>query len=137
MPQVHLPIFVYGTLQRGEVRERMWPRGARRIETGMIRGRLYDLGPYPALTTGDDLVRGELWHVAPEDLQVTLDALDAIECYGHDDVDLYVRRIVAVRRENGQTVDAYTYFFANPDELAKYPVVRPNDEGVCQWRRYL
>jgi len=130
-------IFVYGTLQRGEEREPMWPRVPRLIELGTIRGRLFDLGPYPALTEGDDLIRGELWHLEPKDIGVTLDVLDEIECYGKDDIDLYLRRVVAARTENGQTVEAFTYFFASPDELAKYACVQPNEEGICRWHRYL
>jgi gamma-glutamylcyclotransferase (GGCT)/AIG2-like uncharacterized protein YtfP len=133
--QAHLPIFVYGTLKRGEVRERMWPRGAVSIEEATARGRLYDLGTYPALVDGDDVIRGELWHVSAEDFQMTLDVLDAIECYGNDEVDLYVRRIIECRTLGGEPRRAYTYFFANPNELDGVPVVSPDADGFCRWSR--
>jgi gamma-glutamylcyclotransferase (GGCT)/AIG2-like uncharacterized protein YtfP len=79
-----LAIFVYGTLQRGQVRERCWPRPALRVEPATVRGWLFDLGPYPALVVpaaGEvaDTIAGELWHVAADDLEVTLAALDRIE----------------------------------------------------------
>lgn len=41
-------VFVYGTLQRGEVREHCWPHAPVSIEWGTIRGQLRDLGEYPA-----------------------------------------------------------------------------------------
>lgn len=129
----HLPIFVYGTLKRGEERERCWPRKPGLVEWGTVRGRLYDLGPYPALTEGDDWVLGELWHVPPSDLETTLATLDAVECYGQDDVDLYVRRIVTCRLLSGEERAAFTYFYANPDELTHTPIVVPDRDGFCQW----
>lgn len=55
----HLPIFVYGTLKRGEEREAMWPRWPVRVEAATTLGILYDIGPYPALAAGDDVVEGE------------------------------------------------------------------------------
>ncbi len=136
MSQEHLPIFVYGTLKRGEVRERMWPRQATMIELATTRGRLFDLGPYPALCDGDDLIAGELWHVNAEHLAVTLDALDEIECYGKDDVDLYVRRIVECRTSDGHVRRAYTYFFADPSLLKDRQRMMPNAAGVCLWQRH-
>ena len=133
----HHPIFVYGTLQRGAERESMWPCKPVSIEWATTRGRLHDLGPYPALTDGSDLIRGELWHIASKEMQVTLDVLDEIECYGKEDVDLYVRRVVSARADNGRLVDAYTYLFATPYDLANYPVVRSSEDGVCHWHRFL
>jgi gamma-glutamylcyclotransferase (GGCT)/AIG2-like uncharacterized protein YtfP len=53
-------VFVYGTLQRGGVRERCWPRKPIYVEVARVRGALYDLGPYPALVEGSDFVAGEL-----------------------------------------------------------------------------
>lgn len=137
MPDEVSAIFVYGTLQRGEEREKCWPREPVKIEEATIRGRLYDLGPYPALTDGTDEIQGELWHIAPNDLEVTLAALDKIECYGNDDVDLYIRRIVVATNDAGQNVDAHTYFFANTAELKNYAVVVANKDGKCHWHSYL
>jgi len=131
---MHPAVFVYGTLRRGEVREGCWPRRPTRIEWATVRGRLHDLGPYPALVAGDDVVLGELWHLAAVDLAPTLDVLDDIECYGHGDVDLYVREVVECRTLDGRPVTAQAYCFAAPDEIRNAPVVAPDDRGFCLWR---
>lgn len=90
----HNPIvtnfFVYGTLKRGQCREKMWPRTPRSIRKGFVRGCLYDLGPYPGLwcaecdqTNGDqdscDWVEGEIWSFDREDVAATVEELDVIE----------------------------------------------------------
>ena len=128
-------IFVYGTLQRGEVRERCWPRQPLRIEWGTIRGQLRDLGEYPALVAGEDLILGELWHIAESDMQATLATLDEIEWYGQDDNDLYVREVVACLSLSGDERRAYTYRYAKPDEIALRPIVLSDAEGFCRWSR--
>lgn len=133
MPNDHLPIFVYGTLKRGEERERMWPRPAIKVEQATTAGCLFDLGPYPALVEGAETIEGELWYVAVEDLDETLAALDEIECFGNDGVDLYVRRIVPCLTGNGETQRAYTYFFANPAELMDAQAIVPDRDGKCRW----
>jgi gamma-glutamylcyclotransferase (GGCT)/AIG2-like uncharacterized protein YtfP len=74
-------IFVYGTLKRGECRERCWPHAPRSVQPGFIRGQLVDLGPFPGLIAGDGWVRGEVWEIRAADLPATLETLDAIEGY--------------------------------------------------------
>lgn len=128
-----LPIFVYGTLKRGQIRERCWPHSPVRIETATTLGRLFDVGPYPALLPGSRLVAGELWFVAAEHLEETLRVLDEIECYGNDDVDLYVRRIVPCVTESGRTERAYVYHFADEAELLRYPETPASADGLCRW----
>lgn len=133
MQNEDVPVFVYGTLKRGEEREPMWPRPAIEVERATTQGRLFDLGPYPALTEGTDTIDGELWRVAGEDLEATLAALDEIECYGNDDVDLYTRRIVQCQTESGDIQKAYTYFLAAPNELADRSPIPPDRDGKCRW----
>ncbi|MEQ8788365.1 MAG: gamma-glutamylcyclotransferase family protein [Pirellulaceae bacterium] len=128
-------VFVYGTLMRGEERAAKWPRPALRVEPAVIRAALYDLGPYPAVTVGEDLVRGELWRLAETDMTATLAALDAIECYGQGGVDLYVRRLVSCSTESGETCTAHCYFIADPRTLADGRKVSPGVEGWSRWRR--
>ena len=128
-----LPIFVYGTLKRGEERARCWPRPPRLVEPATTRGRLFDLGPYPALVEGDDRVLGELWHIEPADMEATLKTLDAIECFGVEEVDLYVRRVVDCETVAGDTIRAYAYFLANPTELGGARAVPPDAAGLCHW----
>jgi len=133
MPQPADAIFVYGTLQRGEVRERCWPRKPSRIEWGTIQGQLRDLGDYPALVAGEDLILGELWHIAETDVDATLAVLDEIEWYGQGEDDLYVREVVACRTLSGEMRQAYTYRYAKPDEITMSPSVLPDAEGFCRW----
>ncbi len=135
MPE-HLPIFVYGTLKRGEVRARCWPRSAAHVVPATTQGWLYDLGPYPALIDGTDTVVGELWFVNESDLVETLRVLDEIECFGVDDVDLYVRVTITCASLAGETFRAYTYHFAHPQDLDSATRVAPDDDGLCRWPRH-
>jgi gamma-glutamylcyclotransferase (GGCT)/AIG2-like uncharacterized protein YtfP len=106
-----------------------------RIEWGTIRGQLRDLGDFPALVDGEDLILGELWYLAEDDMAATLAVLDEIEWYGQDEDDLYVRVLVACRTLSGVERPAYTYRYAKPDEVATSPSVLPDAEGFCHWTR--
>ena len=134
MPDEHLPVFVYGTLKRGEERSNRWPHPPVKVERATTSGRLRDLGPYPALVEGAGIVLGELWHLRLADLPETLRVLDEIECFGTENVDLYVRRIVSCRNDQGELYRAYTYFFADPQAIENAPFVEPNEHGVIDWR---
>lgn len=126
----YLPIFVYGTLKRGQVREGMWPRKPLRVEGATTLGTLYDLGPYPALVSGEDVVEGELWIVAPADLVETLRVLDKIEEVRPDGQGLYERRIITCRSEAGEMHRAYAYYYARLDDLAGRAPIKSGGGGV-------
>lgn len=128
-----LPIFVYGTLKLGEERSCRWPYPPQSVEPAVTRAELYDLGPYPAILPGDDPVAGELWTLDPEHLDHTLRVLDEIECFGVDDVDLYVRRVIPCRTQEGREQFAYAYFLADSRAVANARRVRPDSSGVCCW----
>lgn len=128
-------IFVYGTLKRGEERETCWPRRPLSIEWATTRGQLRDLGSYPALVEGSDAVLGELWQIAADDLAITLETLDEIEGYAQTDDDLYTRRVVECRTLANEPRAALTYFFRDPSRIATTPIVLPDQDGFCQWRR--
>lgn len=128
-------IFVYGTLQRGECRAEQWPCPPRRVEPARLRGQLYDLGPYPALIEGDDWVAGEHWQLDVNDVEPTLRVLDAIEGYRQGGCDLYVRRVVTCWNDRDQSIQAYTYHYANAEQLKRIARRVPaNDQGLCVWR---
>ncbi len=131
-----LAIFVYGTLKRGEERAPLWPRPAIKVQLATTAGRLYDLGPYPAMVEGSEMIGGELWQFAEADLEPTLAALDRIECFGVDDVDLYQRRIVTCHTQSGQAVSAYAYFLADNAWAERHARVAPDTDGICRWRRH-
>jgi gamma-glutamylcyclotransferase (GGCT)/AIG2-like uncharacterized protein YtfP len=113
-----LPIFVYGTLKRGEEREGKWPRRPTR----------------PALAEGDDVVAGELWHLAPEDVEPTLKTLDAVEEVLPEGTGLYERRVVKCRNEAGQMLNAYAYFYARAADLAEKTPLASGSDGCVKWR---
>lgn len=152
-----LAIFVYGTLKREQLRGRLWPRPALSIEPAIAKGTLYDLGPYPGLVDGDQLVLGEVWTFRAEDLRETLAVLDRIEGFDpKGDSGEYVRRVIQVEiipahqsstraaaasREGkpaeNATLSAWTYLYNEPArlDLARRIEVWTEVGGywVCQW----
>jgi gamma-glutamylcyclotransferase (GGCT)/AIG2-like uncharacterized protein YtfP len=142
----NLPIFVYGTLKRGMCRESAWPHPPLKVETALAAGRLFDLGAYPAMTTGPHWIQGELWSFQPEHLAKTLARIDTIEGFHGHDEDLYKRVIVPCRRGHpdrqdpplvgrhlpgDSTISAYTYLYA--DHLPCSAEIGPDDAGICLW----
>jgi gamma-glutamylcyclotransferase (GGCT)/AIG2-like uncharacterized protein YtfP len=125
-------VFVYGTLKRGQVRERSWPIKPQAIEPATVRGTLYDLGKYPALIAGDDLVAGEIWRFEPAKMAETLAVLDRIEGFAGRDDDLYRRTIIECRIAAGCEL-AWVYSFARKDDLQSARRIAPNDQGLCAW----
>lgn len=127
--------FVYGTLQRGEVRARFWPRPPLRVEPAYAMARLHDLGPYPAIVEGEDRVRGELWTLAAEDVAITLAALDAVEGFNQGRPDWYVRRQITCYTLDGNAHNAHTYYWGNGHDISQTPVVPADAEGFCDWKQ--
>jgi gamma-glutamylcyclotransferase (GGCT)/AIG2-like uncharacterized protein YtfP len=127
-------IFVYGTLKRGQCREHCWPHLPLRVEGATIRGRLLDLGPYPALVEGDDLIAGEVWHLATEHMPHTLAVLDEVEDAAVGEVGLYARRLVECRTPTGESVQAYAYYYSRPHDISHCPMVRAGSDGLCRWQ---
>ena len=131
-------VFVYGTLQRGECRETCWPHPPVAIQRAATRGRLYDLGPYPAMIAGEDTIGGELWRLAPEHVAHSLEVLDAVEDAATEaagsGIGLYVRRVVACRVIGSEDiVPAFAYFYAQPRAIDGMPRVEPDEDGICRW----
>jgi len=70
-------VFVYGTLRKGQPnRAVMEPHLVADLGEGQIRGAMYDLGPFPAVTLEEDgLVIGE-WVRVTDDGLARLDRLE-------------------------------------------------------------
>lgn len=110
-----IPLFVYGTLKRGDVRApllagQMFLKNA---ETTPLY-RLFNVGTYPAMVEAEPLgmqglaIQGELWHVD----EACLERLDIEE--GIDEA-LYERKLIKLA--DGQ--QAWSYLFLHPvDGLA-------------------
>ena len=126
-------VFVYGTLKQGEQRGQLWPRSPQQVQQATTCGCLYDLGPYPALVSGELPVCGELWQFDPADMAATLAVLDRIEGYAGTIVDLYVREEVDCQTADGSTHRAYTYFYANPHQLRASQQVQRDAQGQQSW----
>lgn len=107
----------------------MWPHLPIGVVKATTKGKLYDLGPYPAMTSGDDSVVGELWRFEFEQVAETLQVLDEIEDYRDSPNDLYKRVIVPCDVE-GASVAAFTYHYALPlDESQRVLSIN----GGCSW----
>lgn len=127
-------LFVYGTLKRDGSRAGRWPQPPVEVRAATLRAALYDLGPYPAIGAGDDSVAGELWFIAAEHMVQTLRVLDEIEGFGQGGTDLYTRRVVECRDEQGEAHRAYTYFYADEHWLLASKRIEPGEDGLCRWR---
>ena len=128
-------VFVYGTLQQGEERAGAWPRSPRSRQQATARGILFDLGPYPAMLPGNDLVGGEFCEITTLDMPATLQVLDHIEGYNQGGANLYERRVIACHLETGKTVSAYTYFLAQSDITHALDKIAAGSDGIHRWRR--
>ena len=111
--------FVYGTLKRGQTNYPLIATAVRVATPATIRGRLYDVGPFPALGEGEEPIRGELLTVDPADVPRLLALLDALEGYAPADPagSIYLRRVVVAATADGREVAAYAYFY-NRDPAA-------------------
>ncbi|MDR6554592.1 gamma-glutamylcyclotransferase family protein [Paenibacillus qinlingensis] len=110
-----IAVFVYGTLLVGESNHFVVSPYLQAVQPGAINGRLYDVGPYPALVrTGDDdhVVIGEWIEVTEEGLA----AMDILETYyspGHPDNE-YER--TWVQDINGER-EGWVYGYTSPRGL--------------------
>lgn len=111
-------LFVYGTL-RSEGDLPMYQEIMRHADyagEAMVPGRLYDLGPYPALVpaaeegSGYNVV-GELYRLHPDYREEMLQRLDVYE--GVPD-QLYRREQWTALREDGHEVAAWVYVYDRP-----------------------
>ncbi len=104
-------LFVYGTLRgdTGHPASGLLERRARQVGYGLLRGRLYDLGAYPAAVRSSEpahRVRGLVYRLEPGLREVLLTELDEYE--GAE----YRREVASVRLESGETVSAWVYWYA-------------------------
>lgn len=119
-------IFVYGLLRRGmESHERMDPERCRFEGEATASGRLYDLGPYPALRTDEPgTVHGELYEILDPALIVELDEYEGY--HGRDEACRYLRRLVDVETDRG-TEQAWVYAYNPRRTLTGAVVVESGD----------
>ncbi len=145
--------FVYGTLKRGECREAVWPTRPTRIREGFILGKLYDLGPYPAIRVDEsddegagwdnghptdlDWIKGEVWSMNHNDVITTLATLDEIEGTNQRGYrNLYDQVLVRVYDRIGSKSSrlALCYQYSSAGRLDQHPRVLPRaGEAFVSW----
>ncbi len=114
-------LFAYGTL--GPADEEAVERDGWTVDA--VRGRLYDLGPYPILLDLDD--PGAEWvegHVRDLESVERLRRLDSYEG------ETFVRRSTFTR--SGVPVWVYVYVLPRPDE-ARGPMERWEGKRLLEW----
>ena len=114
--------FVYGTLKRGQSNHGLIAAAVRAAIPATVAGRLYDLGPFPALGPGDDRVRGELLLIDPALLTSTLTLLDELEGFVPADPrgSIYLREVAPARTEAGETIAANLYRYNRGPAALRY-----------------
>lgn len=111
-------LFVYGTLRPGSsTEEAAWlAANARLVGAAQIRGRLFRVTHYPALTAPlnhDQWVRGDVFDGVTAAMLERLDTYEGAE---------YERQPAEVTMEDGTTLTAYLYRYVQPtDELELLP----------------
>ena len=122
-------LFVYGTFCRGLSRNTVL-KDSVYLGIASCKGKLIDIGFYPALIQGDEKVVGEVYKIDPE---VLLTKLDEIEGYSKNSEagSLYIRgKTLATLFSTGDNVDVSLYYFNKAPK--KYPPISCGD-----YRRYL
>ncbi len=137
-PDAHF--FVYGTLKRGQCREKCWPYKPQHVYPAWTPGRLFDLGEYPALLPGNDKVLGEVWQFRDDQANAVLAVLDEIEVTNQPGVaNLYDRiicqaNLAATSDHEVSQIPAYAYRFAHPISEAQYIApVKGDDKRYVSW----
>jgi gamma-glutamylcyclotransferase (GGCT)/AIG2-like uncharacterized protein YtfP len=96
-------LFVYGTLKRGGSRHSLL-KGCHFLGHALAKGfALYDLGAYPGMVPGDEVVRGEVYAI-PEGLLSRLDWVEATPF-------LFRRELIEVVLEDHTPLRAHTYLY--------------------------
>jgi pyruvate carboxylase len=96
-----------------------------------VEGKLYNIGSFPGLVTGEDgsRVLGEIYEIRTEDL---LDYLDWYEACGERPLPLFQRRSVEAEMSDGTVVNAWAYFYAR-----SVKGLEPIESGdYLAWHRY-
>ncbi len=112
-------LFVYGSLRKGfnspayEYMSRYFDL----VDCGKVQGKLYDLGDYPAAIPSDEpfFIVGELYTIKQEQefdwALAQLDDYEGVDA-SYDEPALYKREVATVHLQNGDTADAWVYWYS-------------------------
>ena len=105
-------VFVYGTLMNGEANHGYLEKSICLGKAAIEGYDMYDVGWYPAIVDGDNLIIGELYQVPLSDMQ----SIDMLEGEG----SLYVKKCETVTCADGNETLAYVYVYLGDEgELKK------------------
>lgn len=82
--EYYVKLFVYGTLMRGESNHSCLENAEFLGDDEVENARIFDLGAYPMMLSGEGVVKGELYHVPLKTVQL-LDVLEGHPNYFHQD----------------------------------------------------
>lgn len=124
-------IFVYGSLRRGfhgPAFQYIAPY-FKHLADGKVKGKLYDLGEYPAAlpTTDDHFIIGELYEAnSPDEFDWAISQLDDYEGVHPEEgeVQLYERALTTVYTDNGEFT-AWIYWYKC--DVTDKPVIESGD----------
>ncbi|HWQ36204.1 MAG TPA: gamma-glutamylcyclotransferase family protein [Blastocatellia bacterium] len=89
------------------------------IGSGVVRGRMYDLGEYPGAVpdeSADALIVGKVFRLpADEALLKALDEYEGFDPYSPQ-ASLFVRTRCTVRMSDGQTLSCWMYAYNRPTD---------------------
>ena len=123
MPRMIDHVFCYGTLMSGESRSALIDTVVKveMRDRAVTRGRLYDLGRFPAMTaasSGNEIVHGELVRVDRiKKLLAVLDRIEGFHGYGATN-SLFERRIVWTKSEDWNVL-AWVYLMEHPPDAPR------------------
>jgi len=106
-----LPLFLYGTLRKGESAEDVLAADVVRRAPARAQGRLLDLkAPYPGAVFGPDegWLDGEIVWLKPATFQAALGRVDQYE-----NVPFLFRRIAVTVETGGASVEAWAYTYTH------------------------
>ena len=102
-----MKLFVYGTLKKGYHNNYLL-KNSEYMGKAITTGKMYNVGKFPAVTSGKDIIKGELYKID----QFTLNNIDYLEGYNKDNIieSLYIRKEISVIH-NRKIIKAYGYIW--------------------------
>lgn len=107
-------VFVYGTLMTGETNHHYLQNSTYLGKATIKCYDMYDVGWYPAIKPGDNLIIGELYEVPIEEIS----SIDMLEAEGI----LYIKKCERITCAEGKTTFAFVYIYReDTSDLEKIP----------------
>ena len=140
-PRSSLKVFVYGTLKPGEANYlRYCSSKVEFQQKAYTKGMLYDLPfGYPAMTEGENNVKGVLLTVKDLNILDNLDRLEGYQPQRTTNLNEYFRRLVPVYNLSDRFIDKAWAYFMTPAKIERYGgiLVRSNWwTGVGKTRKH-